>query len=180
MFTREELDQYLPFMKQNYYAKLYLTTKGAAALLSSRSNGRDGTIVVDGTPAYGKGYAAPLPEMVVSREDYLKMQRLITDNKPVKLELNVQNKFYDNDLTGYNVVGEIAGSDPTLKSQVVMLGGHLDSWHSGTGATDNAAGCIVMMEVMRIFKALHLQPRRTLRIALWGGEEQGLYVHTVM
>lgn len=175
MFTREELDQYLPFMKQNYYAKLYLTSKGAAALLSSRSNGRDGTIVVDGTPAYGKGYAAPLPEMVVSREDYLKMQRLINDNKPVKLELNVQNKFYDNDLTGYNVVGEIPGSDPTLKSQVVMLGGHLDSWHSGTGATDNAAGCIVMMEVMRIFKALHLQPRRTIRIALWGGEEQGLY-----
>ncbi len=89
--------------------------------------------------------------------------------------MNVQNKFYSDDLTGYNVVGEIAGVDPALKNQVVMLGGHLDSWHSGTGATDNAAGCIVMMEAVSILKSLGVQPRRTIRIALWGGEEQALY-----
>jgi Zn-dependent M28 family amino/carboxypeptidase len=111
--------------------------------------------------------------MVVSREDYLRLQRLLLDNKTVQLEMNVQNKFYNDDPTGYNVVGEIPGTDPTLKSQVVMIGGHLDSWHSGTGATDNGAGCIVMMEAIRILKALNVQPRRTIRIALWGGEEQG-------
>ncbi|MEO5892482.1 MAG: M20/M25/M40 family metallo-hydrolase [Ferruginibacter sp.] len=175
MFSKEELDGFLPFMIKEYKALLYLQSKGAAGLLSSRAAGRDGTIFVDGRPGYAKGYESTLPEMMVSREDYLKLQRLIDDSVAVKLEMTIQNKFYDNDLNGYNVVGEIAGSDPTLKSQVVMLGGHLDSWHSGTGATDNAAGCIVMMEVMRIFKALHLQPRRTIRIALWGGEEQALF-----
>jgi len=112
--------------------------------------------------------------MVVSTEDYLKLQRLEQDNKDVELEMNVQNKFYKDDLTGYNVVAEIPGTDPNLKSQVVMLGGHLDSWHSGTGATDNGAGCIVMMEAIRILHALGVQPKRTIRIALWGGEEEGL------
>jgi carboxypeptidase Q len=175
MFAREELDKYLPSMIKDYKSVLYLGSKGAAALLSSRRTGRDGTIFVDGRQGYARGYEATLPELMVSREDYLRIMRLITDKKPVRLDLNVQNKFYDQDLTGYNVVGEIPGSDPKLKSEVVMLGGHLDSWHSGTGATDNAAGCVVMMEVVRIFKALHLQPRRTIRIALWGGEEQGLY-----
>jgi len=72
------------------------------------------------------------------------------------------------------VVAEIKGTDPKLKDQLVMLGGHLDSWHSGTGATDNAAGCAVMMEVMRILKSLDIKPRRTIRIALWSGEEEGL------
>lgn len=106
---------------------------------------------------------------------YAGLQRLISDNKPVKVEMIVQNTFYDKDLTGYNVVGEIAGTYPTLKSEVVMIGGHLDSWHSGTGATDNAAGCVVMMEAMRILKTLNLPLKRTIRIALWGGEEQSLY-----
>ncbi|HEX5154263.1 MAG TPA: M20/M25/M40 family metallo-hydrolase [Parafilimonas sp.] len=175
MLTRAQLDYFLPFIQNEYKTKLYLQSKGAAALLTSNSGSRDGTIFVDGTPAYAKGYQATLPEMVVSREDYLKLQRLLLDNKTVQLEMNVKNKFYDDDLTGYNVVGEIPGTDPALKSQVVMIGGHLDSWHSGTGATDNGAGCIVMMEAIRILKALNIQPRRTIRIALWGGEEQGLY-----
>jgi Zn-dependent M28 family amino/carboxypeptidase len=89
--------------------------------------------------------------------------------------MNVQNSFHDKDLTGYNVIAELPGTDPGLKAEVVMLGGHLDSWAAGTGATDNAAGCIVMLEVMRILKALDVQPKRTIRLALWGGEEQGLY-----
>jgi carboxypeptidase Q len=174
MLSRAMIQTFLPRIQNGYRTKLYLQSKGAAGLLSASSQGRDGTIFVAGTPAFAKGYEATLPEMVVSTEDYLRLERLLEDNKTVKLEMNVDNKFYTEDLTGYNVVGEIPGTDPNLKSQVVMLGGHLDSWHSGTGATDNGAGCIVMMEAVRILKTLNIQPRRTIRIALWGGEEQGL------
>lgn len=175
MFTRKQLDEYMPQIKSDYYTTLYLGKKGAVGLLRSNRNSIDGTVFVDGGAGYAKGFAATLPEMKTGREDYLKLVRLIKDNKKVELEMNLQNTFYDKDLTGYNVVAEISGTDPTLKSQVVMLGGHLDSWAGGTGATDNGAGCIVMLEAMRILKTLGIQPRRTIRIALWGGEEQGLY-----
>ena len=174
MVKRERLLYFLPLIINGYKTQLYLQSKGAVGLLTERGNGRDGTVIVQGTPAFAKGYEAPLPELAIATEDYLQMQRLLQDKQEVELEMNVQNKFYTDDLTGYNVVGEIAGTDPNLKSQVVMLGGHLDSWHSGTGATDNGAGCIVMMEAMRILKTLGVQPRRTIRIALWGGEEEGL------
>ncbi len=175
MFTREMLDMYLPSVKKDYYTLLYLEKKGAAGLLNSSRSSIDGTVFVDGGAGYAKGFEATLPEMKISREDYLKLARLLKDNKKVELEMNMQNTFYDKDLTGYNFVAEIPGTDPALKSQVVMLGGHLDSWAGGTGATDNAAGSIVMLEAMRIFKTLGIQPRRTIRIALWGGEEQGLF-----
>lgn len=174
MLTRKMLDSFMPFIIKDYRNKLYLQSKGAAGLLTVRTFDRDGTIIVDGTPAYKKDFEATLPEMVVSTEDYLKLQRLLLDKQKVEVEMNAQSRFYTDNLTGYNVVGEIPGTDPKLKSQVVMLGGHLDSWHSGTGATDNGAGCIVMMEAVRILKALNVAPRRTIRIALWGGEEQGL------
>lgn len=88
--------------------------------------------------------------------------------------MNFGSKWDSTDTKGYNVIGEIPGTDKKLKEQLVIIGGHLDSWHSGTGATDDGAGCIVMMEVMRILKTLGVQPKRTIRIALWGGEEQGL------
>jgi carboxypeptidase Q len=175
MFTRKQLDEYLPQVKSGYYTTLYLQKKGAVGLLRSSRNSIDGTVFVDGGAGYAKGFEATLPEMKTSREDYLKLVRLLKDNKKVELEMNVQNTFYDKDLTGYNFVAEIPGTDPTLKSQVVMLGGHLDSWAGGTGATDNGAGCVVMLEAMRILKTLGIQPRRTIRIALWGGEEQGLF-----
>ena len=175
MVTRKEMEGYLPYIKSAYYSTLFLEKKGAVGLITSNRNSIDGTVFVDGGAGYAKGYEATMPEMKTSREDYLKLMRLIQDHKKVELEMNVQNAFYDKDLTGYNVVAEIPGSDPTLKSEVVMLGGHLDSWAGGTGATDNGAGSIVMMEVMRILKALKVQPRRTIRMALWGGEEQGLY-----
>lgn len=174
MITKQMLDFYIPIIMKGYYARLYLQSQGALALLTEKGNGRDGTLFVDGMPSWSKNYEAPLPEMVVSTEDYLKLQRLLQDKKEVELEINVQNKIYTDDLTGYNIVAEIPGTDTNLKNQVVMLGGHLDSWHSGTGATDNGAGCIVMMEAVRILQALGVQPRRTIRIALWGGEEQGL------
>jgi Zn-dependent M28 family amino/carboxypeptidase len=88
--------------------------------------------------------------------------------------MDVKTAFTNPDLKAYNVVAEIKGTDSKLKDEIVMLGGHLDSWHSATGATDNAAGCSVMMEVVRIIKALNIRPRRTIRIALWSGEEEGL------
>jgi Zn-dependent M28 family amino/carboxypeptidase len=98
---------------------------------------------------------------------------LITQNVPVQLEVNIAVRFYDQDTMGYNVVAEIPGTD--LKDEVVMVGGCLDSWHAGGGATDNAAGAAVAMEVLRLFKALNLKPRRTVRIGLWSAEEQGAY-----
>jgi carboxypeptidase Q len=175
MVTRQQMESFMPFIKAEYYTKLYLEKKGAVGLLRSGRTSIDGTVFVDGGTGYAKGYAATLAEMKTGREDYLKLFRLLKDNKKVELELNVQNTFYDKDLTGYNVVAEIPGTDPALKSEVVMLGGHLDSWAGGTGATDNAAGCIATLEAIRILKALNIQPKRTIRIALWGGEEQGLY-----
>jgi len=102
------------------------------------------------------------------------MIRLIDRKIPVKVELSLQTKS-EPDGTGSNVVGEITGSDPKLKDEVVLLGGHFDSWHSGTGATDNAAGCIAVVEALRILKAVGLKPRRTIRVALWDGEEQDYY-----
>ncbi len=175
MFTRTQIDMYLPFIKKNYYNTLYLEKKGAVGLLQSSNNSIDGTVFVDGGSGFKKGYEATLPEMKISAEDYLKLTRLMNDKKKVKMQMDLQTTFYDKDLTGYNFIAEIPGTDPTLKSQVVMLGGHLDSWAGGTGATDNGAGCIATLEAIRILKALGVQPRRTIRIALWAGEEQGLY-----
>jgi carboxypeptidase Q len=175
MVTRKELEGYLPFIKKDYYTLLYLEKKGAVGLILSNRNSIDGTVFIGSGSGYAKGYQATLPQMQISRESGLKMMRLIQDKKRVTVEMNVQNTFYDKDLTGYNVLAELPGTDPALKAEVVMLGGHLDSWAAGTGATDNAAGCIVMLEAMRILKALDIQPKRTIRIALWGGEEQGLY-----
>ncbi len=175
MVTRQQIEEFMPYIKKDYYTKLYLEKKGAAGLILSNRGSIDGTVFVDGGAGYAKGYDATLPEMKISREDYLKLMRLLQDHKQVQVEMNLENTFYDKDLTGYNFVAELPGTDPTLKSQVVMLGGHLDSWAGGTGATDNGAGCVVMLEAMRILKTLNIQPRRTIRIALWGGEEQGLY-----
>lgn len=89
------------------------------------------------------------------------------------MEIDIQNEF-NNHLTVDNVIAEIPGKDPELKNEIVLIGGHLDSWHAGTGAADNASGCMVMLEALRILKALDVQPRRTIRVALWGGEEQGM------
>jgi carboxypeptidase Q len=174
MMDRDTLAKYIPMMLAEYRTQLYLGQKGALALLR-KSWGRDGTFGVQGSMAYAPGYDAPLPVLSVEAEDFLRLQRLLQDSTAVQVDLSVQNQWYSNDLNGYNVVAEIPGTDPKLKDQVVMLGGHLDSWHASTGATDNAAGCAVMLEAMRILKSLGIKPRRTIRVALWSGEEQGLY-----
>ena len=116
--------------------------------------------------------AKVVPTVVMRNEDYGRIARVLADGTPVELEFTIKNKVYADGKTAYNTISEIAGSDK--KDEVVMLGGHLDSWHSATGATDNAIGCAVMMEAARILKAIGVQPRRTIRVALWSGEEQGL------
>ena len=120
------------------------------------------------------GYDATktVPTVVMRNEDYGRITRILADGTPVLLKFNIVNRTYPEGKTSYNAVAEIEGSDK--KDEVVMLGGHLDSWHSATGATDNAIGCAVMMEAARILKAIGVKPRRTIRVALWGGEEQGL------
>jgi len=104
-------------------------------------------------------------------EDFGRIIRLMKDG-PVTLEFDIRNQIYPEGKTAYNTIGEITGSEKP--DEVIMLGGHLDSWHSATGATDNAIGCAVMMEAARILKAIGVKPRRTIRVALWSGEEQGL------
>src|SRR6185503_14012261 len=146
-----------------------------ALILTMGANGNDGTLFVSSGGQYQKDAEVAPASVVLSSDDYLRIQRLIESGTPVTLEAEVRSKFYDSDLKGYNVVAEIPGTDPTLKEELVMLGGHLDSWHSATGATDNAAGCSVMMEAVRILNAIGYKPRRTIRIALWSGEEQGLH-----
>src|SRR4029453_18518985 len=101
------------------------------------------------------------------------ISRLLGDGTPVRLEFNIVNQSYPDGRTSYNTVAEIPGTDKA--DEVVMLGGHLDSWHSATGATDNAIGCAVTMEAVRILSAIVVKPRRTIRLALWSGEEQGLF-----
>lgn len=113
-----------------------------------------------------------LPTVVLRNEDFGRITRLLAGGTPVTLEFTVVNRSYPAGRTSYNAVAEIAGTDKA--GEVVMLGGHLDSWHSATGATDNAIGCAVMMEAARILQTLGVKPRRTIRVALWGGEEQGL------
>ena len=120
---------------------------------------------------YKSGDKEPVAEINLPVEAHGRMERLIRNKVPVEMEIEIINKFFPSP-TIYNVIGEIPGTD--LRHEVVLLGAHIDSWHGGTGAADNASGCIVMMEAMRILKNIGVAPRRTIRIALWGGEEQGL------
>jgi len=113
-----------------------------------------------------------VPTVVMRNEDFGRIYRLLQDKTPVRLEFDLRSRIVPDGVTSYNMVGEIAGSDK--KDEVIMLGGHLDSWHSATGATDNAVGCATMMEAARILKAIGVKPRRTIRVACWSGEEEGL------
>lgn len=112
------------------------------------------------------------PTVIMRNEDYGRIARILADGTPVELAFNIVNRNYPEGKTSYNAISEIEGTDK--KDEVVMLGGHLDSWHAATGATDNAIGCAIMMEAARILKTIGVKPRRTIRVALWSGEEQGL------
>jgi len=113
-----------------------------------------------------------VPTLVMRNEDYGRITRIIADGTPVTLKIDIQNKEYPEGTTAYNAIGEIPGTDK--KDEIVMLGGHYDSWHDATGATDNGIGSSMMLEAARILAALHVKPRRTIRVALWSGEEEGL------
>jgi len=173
-------------------AKLRFFQQEGAALLIDPSRGDGGTIFVQsasvpapprdpnapapafggGTPVYDKSAPKVTPQLVLAIEQYNRLVRILQAGEVVKMTVDLAVAFQDDDLMSYNTVAEIPGTD--LKDEIVMLGGHMDSWHSGTGATDNGAGVSVAMEAVRIIQALGLKPRRTIRIALWSGEEEGL------
>jgi len=145
------------------------------ALVLSQARGTDGTVFTTNGASYADTAHAVAPELETSGEDYQRILRLVKAGIPVQIEADIKTQFYTDDLNGYDVVAEIPGTDKKLKDQIVMIGGHLDSWHGATGATDNAAGSAVMLEAVRILKAVGVKPRRTIRIALWSSEEQGLF-----
>jgi hypothetical protein len=146
--------------------------KVAAVLEPGRGDG--GTVFTNNGQSRDPKTPYGTPLIVLAIEHYGRILRAVEKGVPVRMELDVKNTFYDNDLNAFNIVAEIPGTDPQLKDEVVMLGAHFDSWHAGTGATDNAAGSAAMMEALRIIKASGLKPKRTIRIGLWTGEEQGL------
>ena len=152
--------------------KFLADEKVMAVIDHGRTTIGGGTVFVQSGGSWKDGETTTIPGLTVAVEQWNRIARLLKQKKDVELELNVVNNFYDNAGTQYNTVAEIPGTDK--KDELVMLGAHLDSWHAGTGATDNGAGSVVMMEAVRILKALDIKPRRTIRIALWSGEEQGL------
>jgi hypothetical protein len=162
----------------------FLAAEKVTAVIVSSRDGADGGgtgIIFDdngaalGRTPYHRDTAVPFPVVVAQIESYGRVFRLLEHHVPVSIEMDVETKFTGDHEHGFDTVAEIPGTDPNLKDQVVMVGGHLDSWISGTGATDNGAGSVVALEVMRILNALQVKPRRTIRIALWTGEEGGLF-----
>ena len=165
--SREEMQK--AFLLRREVAKFFAAEKVLAVINPSFYDGE--AITMSGLE-HSKDANNSYPVLNMAAEHYGRIVRLLAGNVPVELELNVQNRFFDDDNKAYNTIAEIPGTDK--KDEVVMIGGHLDSWHGGTGATDNATGVAAAMEAVRILKALDLKPRRTIRIALWSGEEQGL------
>ena len=165
-------------------AQFFADEKVAAVIEPSRDGknggGSGGTFFDDNGATLGRTpYLADkrvkIPVVVAAIENYGRLFRLTENHAPVSVEINVDTKFTGEHEHGFDTIAEIPGTDPKLKEQVVMVGGHLDSWIAGTGATDNGAGTVVAMEAMRILKALDVKPRRTIRIALWTGEEEGIF-----
>jgi carboxypeptidase Q len=154
--------------------QFFVDEKVLAVVDHYRYTSGGGTVFVQSGGSYKIGETTTIPQLVMAVEHWNRIARLLQQKKDVTLELNVVNNFYDDDPMQYDTIAEIPGTDKDKKDEVVMIGAHLDSWHAGTGATDNGAGSIVMMEAMRILKTLDLKPRRTIRIGLWSGEEEGL------
>ena len=151
----------------------WLVNEGVTAIMLADASHVGGDVGTNNGASRIAG-APQVPTVHVGQESYGRIARMLEKNVPVMLELNMQNNFFPENRSSFNIIGEIPGTDPRLKDEVVMIGAHFDSWHSGTGATDNGAGSGVMLEAMRLIKTLGLTPRRTIRIGLWTGEEQGL------
>jgi hypothetical protein len=150
-----------------------IAKEGVAVMLEPSRN--LDAVGVSAYQAYDNDVSSAVPAFVVARGDYQRVLNLLDARIPVELKVTLRTRYLTGDSVGYNVIAEIPGTDPKLASEVVMLGGHFDGWPSGTAATDNAAGCAVAMEVMRILKATGARPRRTIRLALWDGEEHEDY-----
>ena len=150
----------------------FLKAEGAGVIVDF-GRGKFGTVFVSSGGSRVKGAEMPLPAIAIAAEHYNRIVRILQKDIPVTLEIEVQARFTADDLPGTNVIAEIPGVDKKLQSEIVMLGGHFDTWHAGTGATDDGAGCAVAFEAMRILKTLGVKPRRTIRMALWDAEEQG-------
>jgi carboxypeptidase Q len=154
---------------------VFFASEGVVARISAPFSGDGGTIFGGGGGSRAVNPPAMVPSAAFAVEHYGRIYRMVKKGVPVTVELNIKNAWDDSDLYSNNVIAEIPGSDPKLKEELVMVGAHFDSWHYGTGATDNGAGSAVMMEAMRILKTLNLPMKRTVRIGLWTGEEQGLF-----
>src|SRR5687768_6062757 len=200
-FTPEVMKNIANHFNQLARRMKFLMDEGAAVMIDNSPAGSGGTLFVQGAnlalelspniktiedlfndPAFQpqrKGAEANmLPQVTMATEDYNRLVRMIGQGVKPQMTVEINAQYHDEDQMGYNTIAEIPGIDPNLKDEIVMLGGHLDSWHASTGATDNAAGCAVAMEAARIILASGLKPRRTIRVALWSGEEQGLYGST--
>ena len=149
----------------------FLEAEGALAVLKSRSI-LLGILHPDGTYYYQDGALKPLPYFTIMPEHFGRLARMIKLGTTPKIRLNLETEFYNEPGNNVNIIGEITGADPKLKSETILIGAHFDSWHSGTGATDNGANSVVLVEALRILKAIGYKPKRTLRMGLWGGEEQ--------
>jgi carboxypeptidase Q len=200
-FTQEQINNFLKFFNFQARQMKFLLDEGAAVMIDNSGAGSGGTLFVQGAgltielspniktiqdllndpgfqPQRKGAEANMVPQMTMASEDYNRIVRMIQFGARPAMTVQITAQSYEDDMMSYNTVAEIPGTDPALKDEVVMLGGHLDSWHSSTGATDNGAGCAVAMEAARIILASGLKPRRTIRVALWSGEEQGLYGST--
>jgi carboxypeptidase Q len=175
-------DAYEKYFKENAFlekvAHFFADEHAVAVLRPTGSGGvfRDDTNWSMSWWVYRPDHKQAIPSAAIASEHFGRMYRLVSHNVPVSVRININTRFTGNDhAIGEDVIAEIPGDDPALKDQIVMVGGHLDSWIAGTGATDDGAGSIVALEAMRILEASGMKPRRTIRIGLWGGEEQGIF-----
>jgi hypothetical protein len=193
--TEEQQEAFLKARTLSAKTAQFMISEGAAVMVDNSRKGEGGTLFVSSASVANdppqtmedvfdrskrlnaRDKAAEskmIPQMTMASEDYNRIMRMLKHGEEVKMSVNIQAQYHDEDLMGYNTIAEIPGTDPKLKDEVVMLGAHLDSWHASGGATDNGAGSAVAMEAARIILALGLKPRRTIRVGLWSGEEQGL------
>jgi Predicted aminopeptidases len=193
--TPEQMQARLQGFVQAAKRANFLVQEGAAVLIDNSRNGSGGTVFVQSAsvaqeipanpiemftsrtrlqPYQKEAESKMIPQVTMATEDYNRLVRMIKFGTDVKMTVDIKTQYHDDDPMVYNTTAEIPGTDPALKDQLVMLGGHMDSWHAGTGATDNGAGVAVAMEAVRILQAAGLKPRRTIRVALWTGEEEGL------
>jgi carboxypeptidase Q len=173
-YTPEMLAQLRAQRELDQKLTAFLLEEGVGLRLTG-TRGSFGTVFHTRAGSYSKEVKPSIPEIEIASEHHGRIYRLLKNGKKVQIEAEVEVEWLDDDYNGYNVLAEIPGTDKTLKPEIVMLGAHLDSWHAGTGANDNASGVAVMMEAIRILKTLDFQPKRTIRIAIWGEEEQGLF-----